>query len=57
MKFAYRNREFWCKWYYVDTVGKNTAAKKEYIAIQLKIEKETDRLSIYNLNDPLMGSR
>lgn len=26
MKFAYRNREFWCKEYYVDTVGKNTAA-------------------------------
>ena len=25
MKFAYRNREFWCKGYYVDTVGKNTA--------------------------------
>ena len=22
MKFAYRNREFWCKGYYVDTVGK-----------------------------------
>ena len=20
MKFAYRNREFWCKGYYVDTV-------------------------------------
>ena len=29
MKFAYRNREFWCKGYYVDTVGKNTAAIKE----------------------------
>ena len=26
MKFAYRNREFWCKGYYVDTVGKNTKA-------------------------------
>ena len=24
MKFVYRNREFWCKGYYVDTVGKNT---------------------------------
>ena len=36
MKFAYRNREFWCKGYYVDTVGKNTKAIKEYIADQLK---------------------
>lgn len=32
MKFAYRNREFWCKGYYVDTAGKNTKAIKEYIA-------------------------
>ena len=31
MKFAYRNREFWCKGYYVDTVGKNAKAIKEYI--------------------------
>ena len=29
MKFAYRNREFWCKEYYVDTLGKNTKAIKE----------------------------
>ena len=36
MKFAYRNREFWCKGYYVDTAGKNTKAIKEYIANQLK---------------------
>ena len=31
MKCAYRNREFWCKGYYVDVVGKNTKAIKEYI--------------------------
>ena len=36
MKFAYRNREFWCKGYYVDTVGKNTKVIKEYISNQLK---------------------
>ena len=36
MKFAYRNREFWCKGFYADTVGKNTKAIKEYIADQLK---------------------
>ena len=23
MKFKYRNRQFWCRGYYVDTVGKN----------------------------------
>ena len=40
MKFAYRNREFWCKGYYVDTVGKNTKAIKEYIANQLKLTRK-----------------
>ena len=42
MKFAYRNRGFWCKGYYVDTAGNNTAAIKEYIANQLKTDKEAD---------------
>ncbi len=35
MKFKYRNREFWCRGYYVDTVGKNKKAIAEYIANQL----------------------
>ena len=42
MKFAYRNREFWCKGYYVDTVGKNTKVIKEYISNQLKHDQEED---------------
>ena len=37
MKFAYRNREFWCKGYYGDTTGKNTIAIKRYIKNQLKV--------------------
>ena len=44
MKFVYRNREFWCKGYYVDTVGKNTAAIKSYIANQLKQDQEMDQV-------------
>ena len=36
MRFQYRNREFWCRGYYVDTVGKNTKKIKEYIQNQLK---------------------
>ena len=35
MKFAYRNREFWCRGYYVDTVGKYEKAIKDYIQNQL----------------------
>ena len=57
MKFAYRNREFWCKGYYVDTVGKNTKAIKEYIAEQLKRDRESDQLSMFDPRDPFMGSK
>ena len=57
MKFAYRNREFWCKGYYVDTVGKNTKVIQEYVANQLKADKEADQLSIFDPRDPLTGSK
>lgn len=56
MKFAYRNREFWCRGYYVDTVGKNTEKIKEYIANQLKLDKEYDQLCMFDKNDPLTGN-
>ena len=55
LKFAYRNREFWCKGYYVDTVGKNTKAIKEYIANQLKQDQEMEQLSIIDQRDPFNG--
>ena len=57
MKFAYRNREFWCRGYYVDTTGKNTAAIKAYIQNQIKIDKETDQLSMFDPRDPFTGSK
>ena len=57
MKFAYRNREFWCKGYYVDTVGKNTKAIKEYIENQLKMDRESDQISLYDPRDPFTGSK
>ena len=57
MKFAYRNREFWCRGYYVDTAGKNTAAIKEYIAKQLEEDRKIDQLSIPDPRDPFTGSK
>ena len=36
LQFKYRNREFWCRDYYVDTTGKNTARIAAYIQNQLK---------------------
>ena len=57
IKFAYRNREFWCKGFYVDTVGKDTKMIKEYKSNQLKRDKESDQLSIFDPRDPFTGSK
>ena len=46
LKYKYRNREFWCKGYYVDTVGKNEARIPEYISKQLEEDKMGDRLTM-----------
>ena len=52
MKFKYRNREFWCRGYYVDTAGKNDIKIKEYIANQLKEDKLTEQMTITEVIDP-----
>ena len=57
MKFAYRNREFWCRGYYVDTVGKNTKAIQQYITNQLERDKKDDQLSLFDPRDPFTGSK
>ena len=55
MRYKYRNREFWCRGYYVDTVGKNTAAIKAYIQNQLKEDLEYDQMSLVEYIDPFTG--
>ena len=57
MKYKYRNREFWCRGYYVDTVGKNTEKIKEYIANQLKEDELNGQLSIEDAIAPFTGSK
>ena len=52
MKFKYRNREFWCRGYFVDTVGKNKKAIQEYIANQIKEDKEIEQMTIFEKIDP-----
>ena len=52
MKFKYRKREFWCRGYYVDTAGKNTAKIQEYIANQLKEDRLSEQISISEYVDP-----
>ena len=46
LKYKYRNREFWCKCYYVDTVGKNQRRIAEYIKHQLDEDLLGEQLSI-----------
>ncbi len=56
MKFKYRNREFWCRGYYVDTVGKNGKKIQEYIAHQLEGDKVSDQLT-FEFGDPFDGKK
>ncbi len=46
LKYKYRNREFWCKGYYVDTAGKNAERIAEYISNQLKEDELGEQLCI-----------
>ena len=52
IKFKYRNRSFWCRGYYVDTVGKNTKKIAEYIEQQLKEDKLAEQIAIPDIKDP-----
>ena len=56
-KFKYRNREFWCRGYYVDTVGKNTKKIAEYIRNQIEEDKKFTQLNFDFEGDPFTGSR
>ena len=48
LKYKYRNREFWCRGYYVDTVGKNAKKIEEYIKRQLEEDKTGEQLTMGN---------
>ena len=56
LKYKYRNKEFWCRGYYVDTVGKNESRIAEYIKNQLKEDEMGEQLRI-PYPDPLTGSK
>jgi len=55
MKFKYRNREFWCRGYYVDTAGKDAKKIREYIANQLRQDQLNEQL-VMDM-DPFTGSK
>ena len=57
MKYKYGNRHFWCRGYYVDTVGRNKKQIAEYIRNQLQEDEMADRMSIQEYIDPFTGSK
>ena len=55
LKYKYGNRHFWCRGYYVDTVGKNAKKIEEYIRNQLQEDLEYDQMSLKEYVDPFTG--
>lgn len=57
LKYKHGNRSFWCRGYYVDTVGKNSKKITEYIQNQLEEDKLQDQLTFREYEDPFKGSK
>ena len=57
LKYKYGNRNFWCRGYYVDTVGKNEKKIKEYIKNQLEEDYTKDQITLKEYVDPFTGNR
>lgn len=57
LKYKYGNRHFWCRGYFVDTVGKYETAIREYINNQLKADIMNDQISLKEYMDPFTGSK
>jgi len=55
LKYKYGNRHFWCRGYYVDTVGKNAKRIGEYIKNQLQEDITVDQLTLKEYIDPFTG--
>ena len=55
LKYKYGNRNFWCRGYYVSTVGKNRKAIEQYIRNQLQEDYADDQMSIKEYVDPFTG--
>lgn len=57
LKFKNKNREFWCRGYYVDTAGKDAAKIKNYIENQLKKDRMGEQLGFIDKTNPFTGSK
>ena len=57
LKYKYGNRHFWCRGYYVDTVGKNEKKIAEYIREQLQTDIMEDQIGLKEFVDPFTGDK
>ena len=57
LKYKYGNRHFWCRGYYVDTVGRNKKVIEKYIQNQLEEDYANDQVSIKEYIDPFTGNK
>ncbi len=57
LKYKYGNRHFWCRGYYVDSVGKNAKKIQEYIRNQIQEDLEYDQMSLKEYVDPFTGEQ
>lgn len=57
LKYRYGNRKFWCRGFYVDTVGRNRQKIEEYIRNQLREDYIADQLSLFEDYDPFSGKK
>ncbi|MBR1531199.1 MAG: IS200/IS605 family transposase [Eubacterium sp.] len=57
LKYRYGNRHFWCRGYYVDTVGRNKRVIEEYIKNQLEDDYASDQISLKEYIDPFTGNK
>lgn len=57
LKYKYGSRSFWCRGYYVDTVGKNERIIQEYIKNQLQEDNMNDQISMKEFIDPFTGGK
>ena len=57
LKYKYVNRHFWCRGYYVDSVGKNQKQIEEYVRNQLQEDIMEDQISMKEYIDPFTGEK
>lgn len=57
MKYKYGNRKFWCKGYFVDTVGRNKKTIQEYIQQQMQEDMVEDQLTLFEEYAPFTGKK